>query len=66
MFTISDKLMQQCLDMVANEFDYIYPADGMDENYSVVNLGADGVWIVDNLDDSKVQHIALPYTFDML
>ena len=66
MFTISSALMKQCIDMVANEFDYIYPADGMDENYSVVNLGADGVWIVDNLDDSKVQHIALPYTFDML
>jgi hypothetical protein len=43
--------------MVANEFDYIYPADGIDENYSVTNLGADGVWIVDNMDDSRVQQI---------
>ena len=59
MFQVSDKLMRQCIETVTNEFDYIYPADGVDENYSVVNLGADGVWIVDNLDDSRVQQIAL-------
>ena len=66
MFTVSNALMKQCIEMVANEFDYIYPADGIDENYSVVNLGADGVWIVDNLDDSKVQQIVMMYTFDDL
>lgn len=66
MFQVSDKLMRQCIEMVANEFDYIYPADGIDENYSVVNLGADGVWIVNNLDDSKAQQIVLIYTFDDL
>ena len=60
MFTISPALMQQCIDMVANEFDYIYPADGIDENYSIVNWGDDGVWIVYNLDDTKVQEITLP------
>ena len=65
-FTISPALMRQCIEMVTNEFNYIYPADGIDENYSVINLGADGVWIVDNLDDSKAQQIVLPYTFDML
>ena len=59
MFQISDKLMRQCIEMVANEFDYIYPADGIDEDHSVVNLGADGVWIVDNLDNSRVQQIVL-------
>ena len=59
MFQVSDNLMRQCIEMVTNESDYIYPADGIDENYSVVNLGADGVWIVDNLDDSRVQQIAL-------
>ena len=64
MFQVSDKLMRQCIEMVANEFDYIYPADSIDENYSVVNLGADGVWIINNLDDSKAQHIVLPYTFE--
>jgi hypothetical protein len=66
MFQVSDKLMRQCIEMVANEFDYIYPADGIDENYSVINLGADGVWIVNNLDDSKLQQIILPYTFEQL
>lgn len=66
MFQISDNLMRQCIEMVANEFDYIYPADGIDENHSVVNLGDDGVWIVDNLDDSKAQQIVLKYTFDDL
>ena len=66
MFQVSDKLMRQCIEMVTNEFEYIYPADGIDENYSVANLGADGVWIVDNLDDSNVQQIVLNYTFDEL
>ena len=66
MFQVSDKLMRQCIEMVANEFDYIYPADGIDDNYSVVNLGADGVWIVNSLDDSKAQQIILPYTFEQL
>ena len=66
MFQVSDKLMRQCIEMVANEFDYIYPADGIDENYSVINLGADGVWIVNNLDDSKLQQIVLPHTFEEL
>lgn len=59
MFQVSDNLMRQCIKMVANEYDYIYPADGIDENYSAVNLGADGVWIVNNLDDSKVQQIVM-------
>jgi hypothetical protein len=58
--------MKQCIDMVVNEFDYIYPADGIGESYSVANLGADGVWIVNNLDDSKTQQIVLPYTFEQL
>ena len=66
MFQVSDNLMRQCIEMVVNEFDYIYPADGIDEDYSVVNLGDDGVWIVNNLDDCKVQHIVLTYTKDML
>lgn len=66
MFTISPILMQQCIDMVAKGQDYIYPAHGIDENHSVVNLGTDGVWIVDNLDDSKLQQIVLIYTFDDL
>lgn len=66
MFTVSQALMRQCIEMVANEFDYIYPAEGIDENYSVVNLGDDGVWIVDNLDDSKAQQIVLKHTFDDL
>jgi hypothetical protein len=66
MFQISDKLMRQCIEMVANEFDYIYPADGIDENYSVVNRGEDGVWIAYNLDESEVQQIVLMYTFDEL
>jgi hypothetical protein len=66
MLQVSHTLMKQCIDMVANEFDYIYPADGIDGNYSVVNLGDDGLWIVNNLDDSKVQHIVLPYTFEQL
>lgn len=60
MFTVSPALMQQCIDMVAKGQDYIYPTDGIDENYSVVNWGDDGVWIVYNLDDSKVQEIVLP------
>ena len=59
MFKVSDNLMRQCIEMVANEFDYIYPVDGIDENYSAINLGDDGVWIVDNLDDSRVQQIVL-------
>ena len=66
MFQVSDNLMRQCIEMVVNEFVYIYPADGIDENHSVVNLGDDGVWIVNNLDDCKVQHIVLTYTKDML
>jgi len=66
MFQVSDKLMRQCIEMVANEFDYIWPADGIDENYSVVNRGDDGVWIAYNLDESEVQQIVLIYTFDEL
>ena len=66
MFQVSDNLMRQCIEMVVNEFDYIYPADGINENYSMVNLGASGVWIVDNLDDSKTQQIVLMCTFDDL
>lgn len=47
MFTISTTLMQQCIDMVAKEQDYIPFPDGLEADYSVYNIHGDGVWIVD-------------------
>ncbi len=71
MLTISPDLMRQCIDMVANEQDYIPFPDGIDAEYSVYNIPGEGVWIVEPWateggDYTKVQEIVLPYTFEEL
>ena len=71
MFTITPALMQQCIDMVAKEQDYIpFPdgiefPDGLESDYSVYNIPGEGVWIVEPWvteggDYTKVQEIVLP------
>lgn len=65
-FPITPKLMQECNNLVRNEFDYIWPADGISEDYSVVNLKGDGVWIVDNETDKKMMQINLTFTLEQL
>ena len=65
MFTISPALMQQCIDMVAKEQDYIPFPDGIESDYSVYNIHEEGVWIVEPWateggDYIKVQEIMLP------
>ena len=65
MFTISPELMQQCIDMVAKEQDYIPFPDGIESDYSVYNIPGDGVWIVEPWateggDYIKIQEIVIP------
>ncbi len=65
MFTISPTLMQQCIDMVAKEQDYIPFPDGIEADYSVYNIPGEGVWIVEPwawsaADYNKIQEILLP------
>ena len=65
MFAISSTLMQQCIDMVAKEQDYIPLPDGLEADYCVYNIPGDGVWIVEPWateggDYIKVQEIVLP------
>lgn len=65
MFTISPALMQQCIDMVAKEQDYIPFPDGLEADYSVYNIHGEGVWIVEpgateGGDYIKVMEIILP------
>ena len=64
MFTISPAMMQQCIDMVAKEQDYIPFPDGLEADYSVYNIHGEGVWIVEPWateggDYIKVQEIVL-------
>lgn len=64
MFTISSDLMQQCIDMVAKEQDYVPFPDGIEPYYSVYNIPGEGVWIVDPWateggDYIKIQEIVL-------
>ena len=65
-FTISPELAQKCVELVRNEFDYIWPADGISEDYSIVNLKEDGVWIVDNETDKKAMQVRLTFTLEQL
>ena len=65
MFTISPALMQQCIDMVAKEQDYIPFPDGIEAGYCVCNIPGEGVWIVEPWateggDYIKVQEIVIP------
>ena len=64
MFTVSPTLMQQCIDMVAKEQDYIPSPDGIEAGYCVYNIPGEGVWIVDPWvtaggDYIKIQEIVL-------
>ncbi len=64
MFTISPTLMQQCIDMVAKEQDYIPSPDGIEADYCVCNIPDEGVWVVEPWateggDYIKVQEIVL-------
>ena len=63
-FTISPILMQQCIDMVAKEQDYIPFPDGIEADYSVYNIPGEGVWIVEPWateggDYTKIQEIII-------